>query len=111
MVAREGTIWAEGVGVEPVAVAIEAILGEIFVPGDFKGGAMLFGLLPGERLDADELDVAGVVVVAAGVMAEFVQEEERGLIVAIVDGLRGRKLEALTAFEFKFWVDLLDFID
>ena len=52
LIAGNLAVGTEGISVKPVTVAVKAILGKIFVPVDMVGGAKLFGLLPGGRLDA-----------------------------------------------------------
>ena len=57
---------------QPVAVGIEVVLGEIFIPFDAVGLAEVFSFRPGFGLDADELDVTSVRCTLDKLMAEFV---------------------------------------
>ena len=57
LVARELTDFAKGGFVEVIAVAIEAIFGEIFVVFDVVFGAEFFRLGPGFGFNLDKFDV------------------------------------------------------
>ena len=63
LVAGEITVFAEGSDVEPVAVGVERILGEVFIPFDIVLAAEFAGFGPGLGFDAEQFDVARVVVV------------------------------------------------
>ncbi len=51
------TDGAEGFFVEPVAVGVELVLGEIVVVGDFVVFAEFFGVIPGRRFHSEALDM------------------------------------------------------
>ena len=53
LVAGNVAIGAERGGVEVVAVAIEMILGVIFVPGNMIFGAELFGAFPSKGFELE----------------------------------------------------------
>jgi hypothetical protein len=74
LVAGELAVFTERNKVEPVAIGIEVVLGEIFVPIDVIGGAKLFGLVPGFGFDADKFNVASVGVFFEQAMAELVEK-------------------------------------
>ena len=57
LVARELADFTEGSVMEVVAVAIEAIFGEVFVIFDLIFSAEFLGLSPGFCLDFEELDI------------------------------------------------------
>ena len=57
LVARELADFTEGSVVEVVAIAIEAIFGEVFVIFDLIFSAEFFGLSPGFCLDFEEFDI------------------------------------------------------
>lgn len=62
----------EGAGVEPVAVAVKAIFGEIVVPNYAVARTEAFGFFPGKRFDLEEFDVFFVVVLLYEVMTDLV---------------------------------------
>ena len=57
LVARELADFTEGSVMEVVAIAIEAIFGEVFVIFDLIFSAEFFGLSPGFCLDFEEFDI------------------------------------------------------
>ena len=59
---------------EPIAVTIEMIFGEVFVPFDAIFWTEFFGLGPGFRFDANEFNVASVGVFLDKIVAEFVKK-------------------------------------
>jgi len=61
LVAVELARFAERFLVEPVAVGVEMILDEIFVPGDVVFVAERFDRFPGRRFDFEAFDVQGIV--------------------------------------------------
>ena len=61
LVAGELADFAKGGEVEVIAVAIEAIFGEIIVVLDAVFGAELLGLVPGLSLNLKEFDVCIVI--------------------------------------------------
>ena len=97
LVAGKLAVFAEGNDVEPVAVGIEVIFGEIFVPFDFIGRTEFLGFSPGFGLNADKLNVAVVGVFLEEVVTELVQEFKRSAIFDISDSGRGRKTETITS--------------
>lgn len=74
LVAGEVAVWTEGGLIEIVAIAVETILGVVFVPFDVIVGGEFFGLLPGERFDLDELDVRGKIRTMNNIVADFVEQ-------------------------------------
>ena len=53
LIAGKLAVFTERSKVKPIAVAVEAILGEIFIIWDIVIGAELAGALPGARFDFD----------------------------------------------------------
>lgn len=92
LIAGELAIGAERYGMEPVAVSINVIFGDIFVPSYIVGFTEIFGLLPGFRLDTDELDIASVGVLFEESMTKFVKEFERSGVVCVIESGRRGKL-------------------
>ena len=70
---------------EPVAVTVEVIFGEIFVPFYTVVLAEDFGFLPSFRLDTNELDVAGVIVFSEEGMPKLMKEFERVGVGGVID--------------------------
>ena len=64
LVAGELAIFTEGGVVEVIAVAIEAVFGEIFVVFDAIFVAELVGFSPGLRFNFEELDIGMVIGLA-----------------------------------------------
>ena len=98
LVTSELTVFTERDDVKPVAVSIDMVLSEIFVPFDLIGFTELLGFVPGLGFDADEFNVASVGVFVEKIMADFVQKLQRGAI-RIIDGRRGSKFKTLARFE------------
>lgn len=74
LITGELAIFAERDDVEPVAISVEMIFGEVFVPFDAIFRAKFFGLGPGFGFDANEFDVASVGVFLDKIVAEFVKK-------------------------------------
>ena len=83
LVAGELAVFTERGVVEVIAVAIEAVFGEIFVVFDVVLGAEFLCFSPGARFDFEEFDIRMVVVLADQIMAELVEKEELGFGVGI----------------------------
>ena len=100
LVARELADFTEGSVMEVVAVAVEAIFGEIFVVFDAVFGAKFLGLSPGFCLDFEEFDIRIVICFAEEIVAELMEKEELGFGVGVIcfGGIKKRggrgKLEA-----------------
>lgn len=92
---------------EIVAVAIEAIFGEVFVVFDAVFGAEFFGFRPGFSLDFEEFDIRVVICFAEEIVAELVEKEKLGFGVGVIcfGGIkkRGRrgKLEAFAGCDLQ----------
>lgn len=92
---------------EIVAVAVEAIFGEVFVVFDVVFGAEFFGLSPGFGLDFEEFDIRVVICFAEEIVAELVEKEKLGFGVGIIcfSGIKKRgwrgKLEAFAGFDLQ----------
>ena len=92
---------------EIVAVAIEAIFGEVFVVFDAVFGAEFFGLSPGFGLDFEEFDIRVVICFAEEIVAELVEKEKLGFGAGIIcfGGIKKRggrgKLEAFAGFDLQ----------
>ncbi len=93
LVAGELAVFAERSVVEVIAVAVEAVFGEIFVVFDAIFGAEFLCFSPGARFDFEELDICMVVVLADQIVAELVEKEELGFGVGIF-GVCGVKKRA-----------------
>lgn len=102
LVAGELAVFTERSVVEVIAVAVEAVFGEIFVVFGAIFGAELLCFSPGSRFDFEELDICMVVVLADQIVAELVKQEELGFGVGVfgVCGVKKRarrsELEAAT---------------
>ena len=103
LIARELAVFAERSVVKVVAVAVEAIFGEIFVIFDLIFGAKFFGLSPGFCLDFKEFDVCMIICFAKEIVAELVEKEKLSFGVGIIcfTSIKKRsgrgKLEALAS--------------
>ncbi len=93
LVAGELAVFTEGGEVEVIAVAIEAVFGEIFVVVDVVLGAEFLCFSPGARFDFEELDIRTVVVLADQIVAELVEKEELSFGVGVF-GVCGVKKRA-----------------
>ena len=89
LVAGELAVFAERNDVEPVAVSVEVIFGEIFIPFNLISGAELFSFGPGFGFDADELNVACVGVFLEEIVAELMKQLKAGAACDIGNGGRG----------------------
>lgn len=76
LIAGELAALAERGVMEVIAVAIEAIFGEIFVVCDCVFLTEFFGFCPSFGFDFEELDICVVICFADEVVAELVEQEE-----------------------------------
>ena len=76
LIASELTVFTEGSVVEIVAVAVEAVFGEIFVIFEIVFLAEFFGFCPSFGFDFEELDICAVICFVDEIVAEFVEQEE-----------------------------------
>jgi len=72
LIAGKVAVFAERGDVEPVAVSIEMILGEVLVPFDAVLCAEFVCFGPSVGFDSQEFDITGIVVAFDEVMAELV---------------------------------------
>ena len=72
LIAGELTVLAERGVVEIITVAVESILGKIFVVFEAVFFAEVFSFRPGLGFDLEELDICMVICFTDEVMAEFV---------------------------------------
>ena len=110
LIAGELAIFTEGDDVEPVAIGIEMIFGEVFIPFDVVLWAEFFGFSPGFGFDADELDVAFVGVFIEKEMAELMEEFKLRAVFEVGDGGGRRKTDAVTGGEGDGGVIFTEFI-
>ena len=107
LVARELADFTEGNAMEIVAVAVEAIFGEVFVVFDAVFGAEFFGLSPGFGLDFEEFDIRVVICFAEEIVAELVEKEKlsSGAGIICFGGIKKRggrgKLEAFAGLDLQ----------
>ena len=86
LIAGELAVFTERNDVEPVAVSVEVVFGEIFIPFNAVFRAEFFGFGPGFRFDTDKLDVAGIGVFLEEIVAELVEKFKRGTVLGIFNG-------------------------
>ena len=110
MVAGKLAIFTERDDVEPVAISVEVIFGEIFVPFNFISRAEFFGFGPGFRLDADEFNVTSVGVFLEKIVAELMKQLKGGAVGGIGNGGWGRKTETITSGDGEIRVIFAEFI-
>jgi hypothetical protein len=111
LIAGEVAVFAERGDVEPVAVSIEVILGEVLVPFDAVLCAEFVRFGPSVRFDSQEFDITGIVIAFDEVMAEFVQKFERRGVGGVKKFVGWRKLSALAGFDDEGWVVGAEFSD
>lgn len=80
LVAVHITDGASGAGVEPVAVGVEAFLGEILVVFDAIEVGEALGFDPGKSLHLEEVNVEPVIAVMEEGVAEFVEDVEPAVV-------------------------------
>ena len=95
---------------EPVAVSVEMIFGEIFIPFDFISGTELFSFGPGFGFDADELNVACVGVFLEEIVAELMKQLKGSAVGDIGNGGWGRKTETIVGDDGEIRVIFAEFI-
>ena len=86
LIAGELAVGAERDGMKPVAIGVDMVFGDVFVPVNVVVFTKVFGFLPSFGLDADELDIASVGVFIEESVAEFVKELERARVVCVIEG-------------------------
>lgn len=111
LVAGELTIDTERNGVQPVAIGIEVILGEVVIPFDVVSLTEVFGLCPGFGLNADEFDVASIRGALDKIVAKFVQELDRGGVFGIKNRTWRGEFGALARGDVELWVILAELSD
>ena len=66
--------------VKVIAVAVEAIFGEILVVFNAVFGAEPLGLVPGLGFNLDKLNIRIVICLAQEIVAEFVEQQELSFV-------------------------------
>ena len=111
LITGELAVDTERNNVQPVAIGIEVILGEVVIPFDAVSLTEVFGLCPGFGLNADEFDVASIRGALDKIVAKFVQELDRGGVFGIKNRAWRGEFGAVARGNVELWVILAELSD